>query len=96
MISSRSGLTHYREADGEGSIWLVALDAGGQIAERALVSPGPERQKAMEKATMGLEVKRKEHEMKARRMDQLREKRRLKKPLTPKEKQELLDLLAGV
>jgi hypothetical protein len=96
VVSSRLGATYQHEEDEEGSVWHVVLDGAGQMIERALVKPGPKPLKRLEAAAEKRAKDQAHQETRAERLTTLREKRRQKKTLTPKEKQELLDLLAGV
>ena len=96
VISSRVGATHHREEDDEGSVWFLAVDGAGQVVERALVKPGSKPKARLEAAAKERAKERATQEKRARRLSAIKEKRRQKKALTPKEKQELLDLLAGI
>ncbi|HZN63462.1 MAG TPA: hypothetical protein VFC90_13740 [Planctomycetota bacterium] len=96
VVSSRVGATYFREEDEEGSVWFLAVDGAGQVLERALVEPGPKPRAKLEAAAKQRTKQKSIQESRALRLSALREKRRQKKVLTPKEKQELLDLLAGV
>jgi len=96
VVSSRVGATHLREEDGEGSVWFLAVDGAGQVVERALVTPGPKPKAKLEAVSKERLIELEIQVKRGLRLAALKEKRRQRKALTPKEKQELLDLLAGI